>query len=581
MKNIQCYKKIYIFLRIIVIIFFYFVLNFSHILNASENNFSKNKLQLSNTPSWYTVLGGQAVAKPAITSYGFAVVSDGRLLTACGHNGEILWQKGLKQRSSPYFISGYSDTLYLVSQTGKLSMLNPSGMTLWEYQLNEFPIENLMLGNDGRLFVRSLSSLMCFSMTGKIKWSLDLGESSSIKTTEFADGSLLVILKKEIAGCSTALRISPYGKILEEITFTGKVTTVANSDSGILVGFSNGEVGYISLVENKAKTIWSIIPIVFENSREVYPVNIFSHKNTFYVCFSNKKIIGLQSNKILWSVFTDIQLTQIQDFYSDGQTNYFVTETNTLCIDKKGILQKNYTYSYGSSTFPFYLEPGFLVFSTPDWCINAYRIVQNIGKHNSTNLTPKSYEDKNYKIQNNYSLIDCINLLQKEDTSEFEQDILKKLSFEIQDITSFYYFTKQKQQSLRGVQGVLNTTETLEACGYTGLGCYTSVISLIIEEETDFSVVTAAIKAAGRICYDDGRIISAMEKLCRKPNFKSNVVLQKEFCITLYEICRFMGKPVVFDKGKDILVYLLTGTSSEEIKVFTRETMEKIIALQM
>ena len=42
-----------------------------------------------------------------------------------------------------------------------------------------------------------------------------------------------------------------------------------------------------------------------------------------------------------------------------------------------------------------------------------------------------------------------------------------------------------------------------------------------------------------------------------------------------------MGKPVVLNKGKDILVYLLTGTLSEEVKNFTRETMEKIIALQM
>ena len=67
-----------------------------------------------------------------------------------------------------------------------------------------------------------------------------------------------------------------------------------------------------------------------------------------------------------------------------------------------------------------------------------------------------------------------------------------------------------------------------------------------------------------------------MEILSRKSNFKSNVVLQKEFCNTLYEICRFMGKPVVLNKGKDILVYLLTGTLSEEVKNFTRETMEKI-----
>ena len=31
-------------------------------------------------------------------------------------------------------------------------------------------------------------------------------------------------------------------------------------------------------------------------------------------------------------------------------------------------------------------------------------------------------------------------------------------------------------------------------------------------------------------------------------------MLQKEFCKTLYELCRFMGKTVTLNKGKDILV---------------------------
>ena len=577
MKSRQCYKKIYI-LRVFLCLIAFFIVNFSVWGNEIS---SKNTMPLSDTPSWYAVLGGQAVAKPVKTSYGFAVISDGRILTACSNKGEILWQKGIKQKTSPYFISGYSDTLYFVSQTGNLFMLNPSGMVLWEYQLKEYPTENLILGNDGRLFVKGLNTLVCFSMTGKVKWELNIGQTSPIKTTTFSDGSLLVILNKEIAGCSTALRISQYGKILEEITFTGKVTCVSNSDNGILVGFSNGEVGYINLVENKVKTIWSIIPIVFENSKDVYPVNIFSYKNNFYVCFSNNKIVSIQTNKILWSIFTDVQLNQIQDFYSDGQNIYLISGTNTISINKKGYVQKNLTYNYGNSTYPFYLEPGFLVFSTPDWCINAFRLVQTTGKYISKPLLPKSYEDKNYRIVNNYSLSDCIKLLQLENTIDSEQDILKTISFNIEDIYSFYYVTKEQQQRLKSTQGVTYITETLEACGNTGLGIYTSLLALIIEEEIDFSIVTTAIKAAGKLCYDDGKIIDAMEVLSRKPNFKTNTMLQKEFCKTLYEICRFMGKPVTLDKGKNILVYLLTSSLNEEIKTFARETMEKIIALQL
>ncbi len=580
MKSIQCYKKSYILRKFLIILTFLFFANNLFLLTGEEN-FSKNKIALSDFPSWYTVLGGQAVAKPVKTSYGFAVVSDGRLLTACSDKGEILWQKGLKQKSSPYFISGYSDTFYLVSQNGKLSMLNPTGMTLWEYQLKEYPVENLILGNDGRLFVRGLNTLTCFSMTGKIKWTKDIGQNSNIPTTEFPDGSLLLILKKEIEGCSTALRISPYGKILEEITFTGKVTCAINSDNGILVGFSNGEVGYINLVEDKAKTLWSVSSQTFENASGIYPVKVFSNKNNFFVCFSNGKISCVQLGKISWSVNTDVKLNQIQDFYADNSTSYFITGTNTICINRKGNIQKIYTYTHGNSTYPFFLEPGYLIFSTPDWCINAYRIVQSTEKYKGKPLIPQSYNDKNYKIQTNYSLDECINLLLKDDTSEYERDVLKILSYEIQDMLSYYYVPKEQQRKLRGNKGLLNTIKSLEVCGYTGLGCYTTLLSLIIEDEIDFSVVTAAIKAAGNICYDDGKIISAMELLSRKPDFRKDVLLQKEFCNTLYQICRFMGKPVLLNKGKDILVYLLTGTTNEEIKVFTRETMEKIIALQM
>ena len=580
MKSRQCYKKSYILRSFLVVLLLLFVAN--NLFSATDNeNLSKNKIALSDFPSWYTVLGGQAVAKPVKTSYGFAVVSDGRLLTACSEKGEILWQKGLRQKSSPYFISGYSDTLYLVSQNGSLSMFNPTGMTLWEHKLKEYPVENLILGKDGRLFVRGLNTLTCFSMTGKVKWTKDIGQNSDIPTTEFSDGSLLVILKKEINGCSTALRISPYGKILEEITFTGKVTCTKNSDSGILVGFLSGEVGFITLTENIAKTSWSVSSQTFGNSSKVYPIKMFSSKNSFYVCFSNKKIACVQSGKVTWNLDTDVDLKQIQDFYSDNLNCYFITGTNTICVSRKGVLQKIYTYTHGNSTYPFFLEPGFLVFSTPDWCINAYRIVQTTEKYKGKSLVPQSYNDKDYKVQTNYSLDECISLLLKDDTSEFERDILKILSYDVQDLMSYYFLSKEQQDRIRSTKGFLNTIKTLEICGNTGLGSYTSLLSLIIEEERDFSVVTAAIKAAGLLCYDDGKIISAMERLSRKPEFKSDVLLQKEFCNTLYQICRFMGKPVLLNKGKDLLVYLLTGTTNQEIKKFTRETMEKIIALQM
>ena len=121
-----------------------------------------------------------------------------------------------------------------------------------------------------------------------------------------------------------------------------------------------------------------------------------------------------------------------------------------------------------------------------------------------------------------------------------------------------------------------------------------ALLQLLETKDLDYITVTEITKKAGvhrstfYLHYDN--VYELFEETVENLNKefvswflkeKKDVLLQKEFCNTLYQICRFMGKPVLLNKGKDILVYLLTGTSNEEIKKFTRETMEKIIALQM
>ena len=75
---------------------------------------------------------------------------------------------------------------------------------------------------------------------------------------------------------------------------------------------------------------------------------MFSYKNSFYVCFSNKKISCVQFGKITWDINTDVNLNEIQDFYSDGQNIYLISGTNPLSINKKGYVQKNLPYNYGN-----------------------------------------------------------------------------------------------------------------------------------------------------------------------------------------------------------------------------------------
>ena len=104
-------------------------------------------------PNWQAVIGGEAVSPCVATSYGVALLSDGRLLSACTGSGTVIWQMSIKGRPSPY-ISSFGDFLYVVSDGTKINLMNPSGKTLWtsntQFQITNSPV----VGIDGRAFVQ-------------------------------------------------------------------------------------------------------------------------------------------------------------------------------------------------------------------------------------------------------------------------------------------------------------------------------------------------------------------------------------------------------------------------------------------
>lgn len=587
MKKILLSKKIYI---LIIILCLSLAIKYSFLEKtfAQQDNsaFSKNVISLndSNT-SWYTVLGGKSITKPIRTNVGFNVITDGRLLISCSSTGKILWQKNIKTKTAPFFVSSFSDMFYIVSQNAKLSLYNPSGLQLWEVSLKEFPIENPHVGNDGRVFIKASNSISCYGMQGKRKWIVSTEKQSNIPLLFFPDGSILSILAKEKNNCSQAIRITQYGQITEELTFTNKVVCSTFNKNGVSLGFENGIIGCINLNSNtlNCETIWNYTDDQNNNSIK----NIFSDdKNNLYVIYSNNEIVCINSNnqQKKWTVKTNVNLSSISDFYSDSSTVYFITGSNTVCINNNGILQNIYSYNYGLKSYPLFLNNGYLIFSTESWCINAYRIYQKLENSKKTIKTPTAYNIQKYIPQKKFSIDECYQKISKANYSQDEKDILKILSNNINSIYQSYYQINSTENEVFNIlndNNLANKAKALQLCGEMGLGIYTDIFSTVIQKEVETTLLIAALQGCTLQGYDDGSILQAIEILSRKPLVKNNLLLQKEICNSVYSICRFMGRPAVFSKGKDILVYLLTGTTNDESKEFARQTMEKIIALQM
>ena len=209
-------------------------------------------------PSWERVLSGMTVAQPKKTSYGFLQMLDGRILVACASDGKVLWQQPLNGKPGSFItVDSINDFCYaLVNENKKLQLYNPSGIWLWTATLPEPAIFEPLPGRDGRIFVQGAEHILCYGINGKLKWSTQVSRTGGFPLYELPDGSLLYIQEKKLRGKSTALRISPYGSILEELTFSGVVSSAGQTKQGVILVFSDGAVGCCSVKDGMAYSQW-------------------------------------------------------------------------------------------------------------------------------------------------------------------------------------------------------------------------------------------------------------------------------------------------------------------------------------
>mgnify|MGYP002510493588 CR=1 FL=1 len=207
-------KKIYL------IAYFLFLIQLAYSQNLEQSNSKKHILTLSNENAvWNTVISGKAICQPCETSYGFAVLTDGKMITACSNNGTKLWEKGVPGKPNPYLTVFANDFLLTVSNEKNLTLINPSGLALWTKKVPFNITNNPYAGRDGRIFVRGKKNICCYGINGILKWQIETPElNKNIPMQELNDGTILCFLTETVQGKSKAIRFTPFGQILENIT---------------------------------------------------------------------------------------------------------------------------------------------------------------------------------------------------------------------------------------------------------------------------------------------------------------------------------------------------------------------------
>ena len=584
--------------------------------------FSAEQISLSaDNADWTCVIGGEAVTSPVQTSYGFVVLTDGKMISACTENGTKLWEKPVPGRPDPFLTVISKDFLVTVSDKKTISLINPSGVVLWSKKLPYQVTESALPGKDARFFVKGKKNISCFGINGVCKWSIETPPLSSIPLVTLNDGTILAVLLNSENGKSSGIRISPFGTVLETIRFAGLVSGAMSCDYGVLLAFSSGGFGLCAVNEKEklTGTKWAV------PSNDYAFQSASPSKGTEFVPVSQSlsALLLSSSGKSVKVILFENRTGKIVNiFYADGMDflrlsgaagasggeGFFLSDDRTGRVyDTAGNIVWSAALPSASSragnwNFLSYTKNNVIVICSKSWVMNGFRTVQRLsGKKNVSSVQKKSGNPVRYE---NFYIIDTaqfnryfseslgedilgknrISVLQKgmygADEINFASKLFSVCKAYSQLLASAATGARAEEKSIF-YRDTIGLQETVMQLSLLGTDEVPELIASLIQTEKNMQNLAFLMKAAGQCAYDpDGRMLRAIEKrLLTLPPRNTTVLVA--LSDAAYEICRFMGRPAFFSHCMEIQKSLLSNQYDNTVHEAVRKNLSKTAALNM
>lgn len=584
--------------------------------------FSAEQISLSaDNADWTCVIGGEAVTSPVQTSYGFVVLTDGKMISACTENGTKLWEKPVPGRPDPFLTVISKDFLVTVSDKKTISLINPSGVVLWSKKLPYQVTESALPGKDARFFVKGKKNISCFGINGVCKWSIETPPLSSIPLVTLNDGTVLAVLLNSENGKSSGIRISPFGTVLETIRFAGIVSGAMSCDYGVLLAFSSGGFGLCAVNEKEklTGTKWAV------PSNDYAFQSASPSKGTEFIPISqglSALLLSSSGQSVKIILFENSTGKIVNIFYADGMDFLRLSgaagasggEGIFLSDDRTGRVYDTAGNIVWSAELPSassragnwnclsYTKNNVIVICSKSWVMNGFRTVQRLsGKKNVSSLQKKTGNPVRYE---NFYNIDTaqfsmyfseslgedilgtnrISVLQKgmygADEINFASKLFSVCKAYSQLLASASTGARAEEKSIfyRDTIGLHNAVTQLSLLGTDDVP---ELIASLIQTEKNTQNLVFLMQAAGRCAYDpDGRMLRAIEKrLLTLPPRNTTVLVA--LSDAAYEICRFMGRPAFFSHCMEIQKSLLSSQYDNTVHEAVRKNLSKTSALHM
>lgn len=551
-------------------------------------------LDLSKIPhAWLSVLGGRSLTRPARTSYGWAGLTDGGIITAFTEDGATFWQGSLPSGALGFISADNDDFLAVPLKNKNLCFMSPLGKILWTKEIGFEAKFEPFFGRDGRIFVFGKDSAACFGANGIRKWSIKTEAfDASIPVAEFPDGTLVVFLEAKDDGKTAGMRISPFGEQIERIVFASSVVNAVSVPEGVMLAFSDGSLGLCAIDEKSGEPFskW-----IFPDTNLAEGVKFARLDSDILYAVASPSpqglrvhIVNTQAAKIL-RTFTVPEIKKASYvvatpdgiFMADAPTAAIYTSAGRRVRAIKFPLNKNKTeYDY-----VLFGDGGTVVFTSRSWTVTGWKILhgtpqkkspkKNMGYDSlyaSVNLDYKKLYDAPKKSRQK--------ALREGGYASSEKTFWKDAKFVMDEYFSIkntrhngltripedegFYFAFPEQIAVISTLGLFGTKSASE------------YLSRVLLSENDESALVAALKAIRSSPYDpDGILMDALAGLAKKIPAQKETVLC-EVCETAVALCGFMCKKSFFEKTLDILSNLSLPQYGKLTKEKARKSYEKL-----
>jgi len=342
---------------------------------------SDNQAQLSEY-LWRQAVGGVVLGAPSVQTQSVAAALDSGIVKAYScSDGRFLWSFSVRGGLCPYVTQSREGITLICTTDGSLIAINRIGRELWKANVGGALSGPIVTGWDGRVFVPAAGKISCYTASGTLLWTSELG--SRIISGPLLDQNGCIVLALEN---SVLIRITPFGA-LSSWKLPSVPVILLPTGNDILAMYGNGNILRVDSAEDS-------VPLPFHNLSS-RPLAAAGRNGRAAVFLANGQMLLLSGNdgKVLWTTgsFIRPQADEKAELLFDERGIYALCASGAAGFSADGNLRWSANLE-NSSGIPALGNDGTLYSGGKDWVLNAWKLEDRTlnQKHNLYGPVPQA-----------------------------------------------------------------------------------------------------------------------------------------------------------------------------------------------